>query len=101
MKKRMIAGAFLAMTTIGLSQDAAALYKSKCQSCHGATGAGRPSMKGSNLLTDESKKATDAQLVAAILEGGPAKKSAHAYDKKGISAEQAKALTAHIRILQK
>jgi mono/diheme cytochrome c family protein len=101
MKKKMMSGAFLAMSMMGWSQDVVALYKSKCQSCHGANGAGRPSMKGSNLLTDETKKASDAQLIAAILEGGPAKKSAHAYEKKGVSAEQAKALTAHIRTLQK
>ncbi len=84
-----------------MAQDAAALYKSKCVACHGATGAGRAAMKGTNLLAPEAKKATDQALTEAILEGGPDKKAVHAFGKKGITADQAKALVAHIRTLQK
>ncbi|MBL8228722.1 MAG: c-type cytochrome [Bryobacterales bacterium] len=86
---------------IAAAQDAAALYKSKCVSCHGANGAGKPAIKGSNLLTEDAKKKTDEALTDAILNGGAAKKAAHAYGKKGVNADQAKALTAHIRGLQK
>jgi mono/diheme cytochrome c family protein len=84
-----------------LASDGAALYKSKCVACHGAEGKGKPAMKGSNLLTDEAKKRTDAEVSAAIAEGGKAKKAAHAYGKKGMSADDIKALTAYVRELQK
>lgn len=83
------------------AEDGAALYKTKCAGCHGPTGVGKPAIKGSNLLTDEAKKATDAQLTEVIMTGGPAKKAAHAFGGKGITADQAKALVAHIRTLQK
>ena len=83
------------------ADDGAALYKGKCAACHGADGAGKPAIKGSNLLTPEARKATDAELTEWIMNGGPAKKAAHTFGKKGISADQAKALVAHIRTLQK
>lgn len=83
------------------AEDGAALFKAKCAGCHGADGAGKPAIKGSNLLTAEAKKATDAQLTEAILTGGAAKKAAHAFGAKGLTADQAKALVAHVRTLQK
>jgi mono/diheme cytochrome c family protein len=92
---------FLALAFPLLAADGAALYKSKCVACHGAEGKGKPAMKGSNLLTDEAKKRSDADLSAAIAEGGKAKKAAHAYGKKGMSADDIKALTAYVRELQK
>ena len=88
-------------TSAATAQDSAALYKSKCGSCHGPKGAGRPAMKGSNLLSPEARKATDDALLDAIQNGGAAKKAAHAYGKKGVSADQAKALVGFIRDLQK
>ncbi len=83
------------------AQDAAALYTAKCLSCHGPKGAGKPALKGSNLLSDEAKKASDDQLTDTILNGGATKKPAHAFGKKGVGAEQAKALVGYIRSLQK
>ena len=83
------------------AEDGAALYKAKCVACHGADGAGKPAIKGSNLLSAEAKKATDAQMTEAIMTGGAAKKAAHSFGSKGITADQAKALVAHIRTLQK
>ena len=83
------------------SEDGAALYQSKCVACHGPKGVGKPALKGTNLTADEVKKAADDKLVAAIMEGGAAKKAAHAFGKKGVTADQAKALVAHIRSLQK
>jgi mono/diheme cytochrome c family protein len=90
-----------ATVTVAAAQDAAAIYKSKCLSCHGPKGAGKPAMKGSNLLSDEAKKASDEALTDAILHGGAAKKASHSYGSKGITADQAKALVAYIRTLQK
>jgi len=83
------------------AEGAAALYKTKCASCHGTTGAGRPAMKGSNLLTDEVKKRTDGQLTEAIASGGPKSKSSHAYEKKGVTRDQVGLLVKHVRELQK
>ena len=77
-----------------------ALYMSKFATCHGPAGAGKPAIKGSNLLSAEAKKATDEQLTDMILKGRAAKK-AHAFGKKGVSADQAKALVAQVRTLQK
>ena len=84
-----------------LGQGGAVLYESKCAACHGANGAGRSAMAGSNLLTDSCKKKTDAALREAIAEGGQRRKSAHAYEKKGLTAKQVEALVAYVRELQK
>jgi mono/diheme cytochrome c family protein len=84
-----------------MAQDGPALYKSKCAGCHGPKGVGRPAMKGSSLTSPEAKKATDQAMQDEILNGGAAKKAAHAYGQKGVTPEQAKALVAYIRELQK
>jgi mono/diheme cytochrome c family protein len=95
----LLAG-FTALTAVA-AEDGAALYQSKCVACHGPKGAGKPAMKGTDLLSAEAKKATDESLTDAIMNGGTAKKATHIYSKKGITAEQAKALVAFIRTLQK
>ena len=92
--------AALMFAPFGQAEDAKALYKSKCASCHGATGAGRPALKRSSLLTDECKKQTDEQLADAIAKG-PKSKSSHAYEKKGLTRDQIHLLVQHVRELQK
>jgi mono/diheme cytochrome c family protein len=82
-------------------QDGAALFKSKCVTCHTATGAGKPAIKGSNLLTAEAKARSDAELGEAIAKGGTKKRAAHAYEKKGLTTEQVNTLVTHVRELQK
>lgn len=84
-----------------LGEDGAALFKAKCVSCHGATGAGKPAIAGSNLLTPEAKKRSDADAKAMIADGGKKGKATHAFAKKGVSAAQVDALLAHVRELQK
>jgi len=91
----------IALILSATAQEPAALYRSKCFSCHGPKGAGKPALKGSNLLSPEAKKASDDILADAILNGGAARKAAHAYGKKGVNAEQAKSLVGFIRELQK
>lgn len=99
----------IALITLGLAvgmgtalaEDGAKLYAAKCAGCHTATGAGKAAMKGTNLLTDEAKKKTDAELADAISTGGAAKKASHAFGKKGVAAADADALVKHIRVLQK
>lgn len=99
----------IAIITLGLAvsagtvfaEDGAKLYSTKCVGCHTATGAGKAAMKGTNLLTEEAKKKTDAELADAISTGGAAKKATHAFGKKGVSAADVDALVKHVRVLQK
>ena len=83
------------------AQDAAALYKTKCFACHGATGAGKPALKGTDLLTPEAKKLSDADMKLVIAEGGKKAKAAHAFGKKGVTPAQVDSLLAYVRGLQK
>lgn len=71
--------------------DAAATYKAKCVACHGATA----EKKFNTSLTDD-------ELLQAILKGKKAEKPPHmpGYEEKGINAEQAKALLAHMKSLK-
>ena len=89
-----------ATVSVAAAQDGASIYKSKCVVCHGPTGAGKPAMKGTDLLSDQAKKVSDETLANAILNGGVAKKASHTFGSKGITADQAKGLVAYIRTLQ-
>jgi mono/diheme cytochrome c family protein len=92
----------LAMAAVpATSQEAAALYKTKCAGCHGAEGAGKPALAGTNLLTPEAKKRPDAEVTAMIAEGGKKAKAAHAFSKKGLTEKQVALLLGYVRQLQK
>jgi mono/diheme cytochrome c family protein len=73
------------------NEDAAALYKAKCVVCHGAT---------AEKKFDAAKP--DAVLVETILKGRKGEKPPFmpAYEEKGVTAEQAAALVAHMRSLK-
>jgi mono/diheme cytochrome c family protein len=88
------------LTVAAHGQTGASLYRGKCATCHGAKGEGRAAIKNSSLLTEEAKKRTDAELTAAIAKGGTKQSSAHAYERKGVSAEQVQLLVQHVRELQ-
>lgn len=68
--------------------DAAGTFKAKCVMCHTAT---------ASKNFDASK--TDEQLTESIMKGVKGEKPPFmpAYGEKGITAEQAKALVAHMR----
>lgn len=72
--------------------DAAATFKGKCVACHGAT-------------AEKKFDATvaDADLVQIVLKGKKGEKPPFmpAYEEKGITEEQAKALVAHMKSLRK
>jgi mono/diheme cytochrome c family protein len=72
--------------------DAAATYKAKCVACHGATA----EKKFDPTLSD-------AELVEAVLKGKKVEKPPNmpAYQEKGITEDQAKALVAHMKSLKK
>jgi mono/diheme cytochrome c family protein len=84
----------------GRAQDGAALYKSKCLVCHGATGSGKASLPGTNLLADAGRKASDAELTEAIAQGGQKKLASHAFANKGMKPAEIQALVGTIRTLQ-
>jgi cytochrome c6 len=81
--------------------DAAATYKSKCASCHGADGAGQTatgkSLKLKDMGSAEVQGMTDDQLLAIISKG---KGKMPGYE-KSLGAATCKALVAHIRTFKK
>lgn len=83
------------------ADDGAALYKTKCAACHGADFAGKPAAKVPSLVSDEAKKASDADLTEMIANGGKDKKAMHAFANKGVTPDQIKMLVASIRDAQK
>ena len=82
------------------ADDGAAVYKAKCAACHGADLAGKPAAKIPSLVSDDAKKASDADLTDAIANGGKEKKAMHAFAKKGVTPDQAKMVVSYIREAQ-
>jgi len=81
--------------------DGAAIYKTKCAACHGVDGAGKPAAKIPSLVSDDTKKASDADLTDAIANGGKDKKASHAFSAKGLTPDQVKMVIAYVRDIQK
>lgn len=81
--------------------DGATIYKAKCAACHGADGAGKPAMKIPSLVSDDVKKASDADLTDMVSNGGKDKKAAHAFSNKGLTPDQIKMVIAYVREMQK
>jgi mono/diheme cytochrome c family protein len=77
-------------TAEGSQKDVAAVYKSKCSACHKAK---------AEKSFDPSK--TDDQLIEVVLKGKKnVKPPMPAFETKGMTAEQAKALVEHMRKLR-
>jgi mono/diheme cytochrome c family protein len=80
--------------------DAAATYKAKCASCHGADGSGNTpagkSLKAGDLRSADVQKLSDDALYNVIAKG---KGKMPAYE-KSLGAEQCKGLVAYIRQLK-
>jgi len=94
--------AALVMSTAGLAQaqdDAAALYKSKCQMCHGPDGKGTPAgqkLGVKDLHSPEVAKMTDEELFKATKEG---KGKMPKYEGK-LTDDQIKSLVKYIHTLK-
>ena len=69
--------------------DTAALYKSKCFACHGAT---------AEKKFDATK--ADDELIQAVLKGKKSEKPPNmpAFEERGLTADQAKALVAFMKL---
>ena len=71
--------------------DPAALYKTKCAMCHGAT---------AEKKMDKTK--ADDELIQVVLKGKKLEKPPNmpAFEEKGITADQAKALVGYMKSLK-
>jgi len=83
------------------ADDGGSVYKAKCAACHGADLAGKPAAKIPSLVSDNCKKASDADLTDMIANGGKDKKASHAFAGKGLTPDQTKMVVAYIRDAQK
>jgi mono/diheme cytochrome c family protein len=94
----VLAGLMIAATFVIASvparttdDDTAALYKTKCVACHGAT---------AEKKFDATK--TDDELIQSVLKGKKPEKPPNmpAFEERGITADQAKALVAFMKSLK-
>ena len=71
--------------------DAAALYKTKCAMCHGAT---------AEKKVDKTK--ADDELIQTVLKGKKPEKPPNmpAFEERGLTADQAKALVGYVKSLK-
>ena len=83
------------------ADDGATVYKTKCAACHGADLGGKPAAKIPSLISDDAKKASDADMSDAIANGGKGKKASHAFANKGMTPDQVKMVVSYIRDAQK
>jgi mono/diheme cytochrome c family protein len=95
-----VAVAMLVMPAVA-QDDGAAIYKSKCQKCHGVDGMSHTfdgKMSGAANLTDPKiVQMQDADLVVVVTNG---KKHMPAFEKK-LTADQIAAVVAYVHTLQK
>lgn len=91
---------FMVVARPALADDTAALFKTKCQVCHGADGKGTPAgqkMGAKDFQSPEVQKASDAELIKVTKEG---KGKMPKYDGK-LTDDQIKDLVKFIRTLGK
>jgi cytochrome c6 len=97
----MMAFAFVVSTSVFASDSGADVFKTKCASCHGATGSGDTAMGKSLKLKDlgsaEVQGQSDADLTNVIAKG---KKPMPGYEGK-LTSDQIQDLVKYIRTLKK
>ena len=97
----LLAVAILAVTASTRAQDAGALFKAKCSTCHAADGSSTQMGKtlgAPDLHSEEVQKKTDAQLIDTITNGVGKKMPAY---KGKLTDAQIKDLVGYIRGLAK
>jgi len=94
----LVAG--MALATTAAAQDAAELYRSKCQVCHGTDGKGDTAagkkLGAKDFHSPEVASMSDAELFEITKQG---KNKMPSYDKK-LSDDQIKQLVKYIRTLR-
>ncbi len=94
-------GLFFALPNLSWAQED--VYKAKCASCHGADGKGTPAGQkmGSPAFSSPTvQKASQADLVDYIENGGPQKKPMHAFANRGVSPDEAAKLATYVKTLK-
>jgi cytochrome c6 len=92
---------FLILPSLSWAQED--VYKAKCAGCHGADGNGTAAGKKMGAVEFSSpavQKASTADLVDYIENGGPQKKAMHAFANKGVSAAEAATLATYVKSLK-
>jgi len=92
---------FLALPNLSWAQED--VYKAKCAGCHGADGKGTAAgkkMGAPEFSSPTVQKASNADLVDFIENGGPQKKAMHAFANKGVSAGDAGKLATYVKTLK-
>jgi mono/diheme cytochrome c family protein len=92
---------FFIVPSLSWADDGATIFKSKCAACHGADLAGKPAAKAPSLVSDDARKASDADLTDMIANGGKDKKAMHAFANKGVTPDQINMIVSYIREQQK
>jgi mono/diheme cytochrome c family protein len=95
MKKTIIITILLSLVfaTVGFAaEDGAALYKAKCAACHGPDG---KKMVKADLSSAAIQGKTDADLTTFVGENPK-----HNFTKKGLTADQIKAVVTFLRTLK-
>lgn len=96
MKRSIIALALFTLLSsmAWAAEDGAAVYKTKCAACHGASGEGKmgPALKGTSL--------SDAQIDEVLTKGAAGKKAPHSKAISGLTDDQAKAVATYVKSLK-
>ena len=79
------------------ADDGAALYKTKCAGCHGASGEGKPAIKAPAL---KGTKLEVNQIAEHIAKGESGSKAPHNKGIAGLNDEQAKAIADYVKTLK-
>ncbi len=99
-RSQFVLAAVLAVaSSICFAQDGAAVYKSKCQMCHGASGTPSPAMAkmmGIKPTSDPAMQALSAAQVASTVTNGKGKMKAIS----GLSDDEVKAVSAFFKTLK-
>jgi mono/diheme cytochrome c family protein len=94
-------GLFFALPNLSWAQED--VYKAKCANCHGADGKGTPGGQklGAPAFSSPTvQKASQAELVDYIENGGPQKKAMHAFANRGVTADEAAKLATYVKTLK-
>src|SRR5690349_2594568 len=84
----------IASTAAWSAEDGAALYKSKCAGCHGASGEGKPAIKAPSV---KGTKLEVSQIAQHVTKGEANSKPPHNKGISGVTEEQATAIAEYIK----
>jgi cytochrome c len=84
-------------STSWAADDGAALYKTKCAGCHGASGEGKPAIKSPAL---KGTKLDVNQIVEHLTKGESGSKAPHNKGIAGLNDGQAKAIAEYVKTLK-